>query len=446
MHPAAAGPGDPRRPAAVVSGHTVVSGHAVVSGHTVVSGHPPRFTTLAVALVIAIITAVTVAADRPDLATPSIEVVATTELRCLDDALTAYADTGTGWTGGDSTWSVALPGGVDLFAFSDTFLSPISPPTRPSDAVFVHNSFVLRDPDGTLRTITGGTAEHPESLISPADPAHWYWLGAATLLDGTLVVPLTEWRATGDGPLDFGFVGSATAHFDPADLTRPTSVVPLPRSRGIQWGQWILPDAGYTYVYGAETAGDTKYLHVARVAGTDIGSGLRFWDGRVWSADEVRSTRLAEGIYSEFSVTRLGAAGYLLTTMRGGAGLTDELVGRMGATPTGPFGPPVTVFTTPETGRAGTYRDADVYTYNAHVHPAFSTADRLVISYNVNSLDSRVGGDLYRDVSIYRPRFLAVDLNPTGDAASRPGEMPARPACPAQPGPPSPAGSVGPGA
>ena len=49
----------------------------------------------------------------------------------------------------------------------------------------------------------------------------------------------------------------------------------------------------------------------------------------------------------------------------------------------------------------------------------FSTPRVVVISYNVNSVDTAVGGDVYRDVSIYRPRFISVTFDgpPAGEPA-----------------------------
>jgi hypothetical protein len=354
-------------------------------------------------------------------------VAAVAPLRCLDDALAGYAESGRGWTGGDSTWSIPLPDGREVFAFSDTFLGPVAAHTRAPNAAFVHNSFVVRNVDGRWSTITGGTPEHPASLISPADPEHWYWLGAATYSDGALQIPLTEWAPTGPGPFDFAFVGSAAARFDLADLSVP-EVTPLPSSRGIQWGQWVQPDGDWTYVYGVEAGGDAKYLHVARVPGGDLRQPFSFWAGWGWSPFEDHSISVADAVYAELSVHRIREDLYMLTTMEGGAGFSGRLVGRFGSGPVGPFGPPVTLYLTPETGGSGQYHDPDVYTYNAHVHPEFSTPTQLVVSYNVNSLDTVPGGDLYRDVSIYRPRFVAVTLNWPGDPA--PAVQPAVPACP----------------
>ena len=354
-------------------------------------------------LAVLVTTAVAVGPARPSPA-PS-----AAPLTCLDTALAHYADSGAGWTGGDSTWSAPLPGSRELFAFSDTFLGPIAAPVRPPDAAFVHNSFLVRDAAGRWSTVVGGTPARPAALLAPADPTHWFWLGAATYLDGALQVPLTEWRPTGPGPLDFAFVGSALARFDIRELRAP-AMTPLPRSRGIQWGQWVQPAGAWSYVYGVEADGDHKYLHVARVAGGDLRQRFSFWTGRGWSPAEADSARVTDGIGGEFSVHRLRAGVYMLTTMLGGKGFSDRIVGRFGPAPTGPFGPATTLYVTPESGRAGSYHDADVYTYNAHVHPEYSTPTDLVVSYNVNSLDAAPGGDLYRNVSIYRPRFVEVAL------------------------------------
>ncbi len=342
-------------------------------------------------------------------ADPAPAVLDARPLACLNESLSAYADSGRGWTGGDSTWSVALPGGREVFAFSDTFLPPISPPTRPPDAGFVHNSLVVRVADGRLSTITGGAAGHTDSLLAPPDRSHWYWLGPATYLGGALQIPVSEWRSSGPGSLDVTFVGSSLARFDAHDLRRPESVTPLPRSRGIQWGQWVQPEGPWTYVYGIEDAAGTRYLHVARVAGDDLRQQFSYWTGRGWSAAEADSARVTDGVSAEFSIHRLRAGMYVLITMQDGQ-LGNRLTARSSPTPMGPFGSAVTLYVAPEAGAAGSYHDPEVYAYNAHVHPELSTPTRLVVSYNVNSLDTAPGGVIYRRVSVYRPRFIVVRL------------------------------------
>ncbi|GAA5054797.1 DUF4185 domain-containing protein [Nocardia callitridis] len=346
-------------------------------------------------------------------------------LTCLDSALAHYADSGQGWTGGDSTWSAALSDGREVFAFSDTFLPPVTAPTRPSEAVFVHNSLVVRERDGRLSTLVGGSQDKPEAWLAPPDPSHWYWLGAVTVGDGALQVPVGEWRSVGPGAFDIEFVGSTLVRVAEHDLRQPVSMTPLPRTKAIQWGQWVQWEAPWTYVYGVETEGDDKHLHVARVAGTDLRQPLSFWTGTRWSDSEAESARVVDGVNSEVSVHRVSAGRYLLVTMAGD-GLSDRMIGRYASTPTGPFGPATTLYITPETGASGSYRDPDIYTYNAHVHPEFSTATTLVISYNVNSFDTATDGDLYRDTGIYRPRFLTVTLSDSSAVAS---ETATQPAC-----------------
>jgi hypothetical protein len=59
----------------------------------------------------------------------------------------------------------------------------------------------------------------------------------------------------------------------------------------------------------------------------------------------------------------------------------------------------------PETEALGSYGDDDVCTYNAHEHPD-------LVTYNVNTFDNV--GDVYDDASIYRPRFIDVQLKVSG--------------------------------
>lgn len=367
-----------------------------------------RLRVLSIVVAVGLVAAGPVSAEVDSDTHPT--VVDARPLPCLNTAFADYGNSGDGWTGADSTWSAALSDGREVFAFSDTFVPPINPPGRPDEAGFINNSLVVRGTDGQLSTLRGGTEEDPTSLLEPQQPDHWYWLGAATALDGALQIPVGEWRPTGSGPFDIEFAGSSVARFEEDDLENPASVTALPRARGIQWGQWIQPEGQWTYVYGVETAGADKHLHVARVAGGDLRQPLSFWNGSGWSESEADSVRVISGVNSELSVHRLRDGRYMLVTMAGGDGFSDRMIGRFAAGPTGPFSPAETLYETPETGASGVYADPDVYTYNAHVHPEFSTPTKLVISYNVNSIDTAAGGDLYRDVSIYRPRFITVTL------------------------------------
>ena len=77
---------------------------------------------------------------------------------------------------------------------------------------------------------------------------------------------------------------------------------------------------------------------------------------------------------------------------------SDELVLYSSTGPAGPFGRRTHVYSTPESRQ-------DLFTYDAHVHPEFTDASGLLVSYDVNTFDP---GKLLSNVDSYRPRFIRV--------------------------------------
>jgi hypothetical protein len=117
------------------------------------------------------------------------------------------------------------------------------------------------------------------------------------------------------------------------------------------------------------------------------------------------------GFANEYSVTPYHD-GYVLITHDTNELFSRNILAYVGCSPTGPFTRAATVYVTPETGASGSYGNPNIITYNSHEHPDLRHGDRLLITYNVNSLDPNA--DLYHDVTIYRPRFVEVEL--TGSA------------------------------
>jgi hypothetical protein len=333
-------------------------------------------------------------------------VVSAAPNTALTGQFNAYSDSGVGWTGADSTYSTALPGGRQLFIFSDTFLGPTNPDgSRPKSTPFLNNSFVLRGPSG-LRTIHGGTAANPTALVSPKDPSRWSWLGAGLYVGGVHQQIAIEFGRTGSGPWDFAWMGTSLARFSLNRLNRPIDVTPLPAGHGITWSSWIQQIGGNLYVYGVEDKGASKYMHIARVSGSSLLGRWRFWTGTGWSASEADSVRILEGVSNEYSVTPW-CGRYLLVTQDTTEIFSSKIVAYVSNSPTGPFTDKTLLYNTPETGLFGSYGNPNIYTYNPHVHPELSAANRLVISYNVNDF---ISDELYGDISIYRPRFIDVVL------------------------------------
>lgn len=316
----------------------------------------------------------------------------------LTNLFNAYSDSGVGWTGADSTYSVTLPDGRVVWIFSDTFLGPVNPDgSGPRTAPFINNSFVVQF--GTaLTTRHGGTAQEPASLVAPE--TGWYWAGAGILGAGTLDVTYLQFHRTGDGSFDFAWDRSVLVRFDVATL-EPIDTTDLPSAvPDLHSAAWLTNDDGHPYIYRVEDLGADKYLHIARVTGVDLRGDWEFYTGRAWSTDEAASARILRGVSNEHSVTRVGDR-WVLITQDTTEPLSARIVAYFADTPTGPFTDKTLIYTTPETG-------GNVFTYNPHAHPELSADGKLVVSYNVNSL---VPDDLYADISIYRPRFLDVQLD-----------------------------------
>jgi hypothetical protein len=381
-----------------------------------VMSHVRRLTRAAILAGAAVLTAAGTAAAQPCPGTNAPAVASVTPNAGLNSMFTEYGNTGDGWTGGDSTYSAPLPDGRELWMFSDTFLGPITPPTRPTTAPIVNNTFVAQQ-GNSLSTIHGGTAEAPDHLIKPSTPGHWYWIGAGTVWGSKLELPVLEFRKTGPDVWDLAWTANALATFKTNRLHEPPTITPLPSSAGISWSAWVEREGGTTYVYGVEDLGAHKYLHIAKVHGSLRGEWRYYTGGDAkqpgaWSDEEADSIRVMDSVSNEHSVHKLRDGLYMLTTMDTSVPFSAELVAYFACSPTGPFVDRTTLYTAPETGPFGSYGDGDVYSYNAHAHPELSTPTNVVVSYNVNSLDATIGGDVYRDVSIYRPRFIDVRLTP----------------------------------
>ena len=343
--------------------------------------------------------------DRTLTATASIN-------QTLTSQFTTYGNTGGEWTGGDSTFSLPLDRGTTGWFFSDSFLGTVNPDgSRPQDSPFVNNSVVVQNRHGELTTITGGTPDDPAGIIPPEPDGRWYWIGDPTPGPGdTVQVPLLQFARTGSGQWDFAWTANRLATLD-GDTLQLESIVDRPSATGINWGSWTLEDDGTTYIYGIADPGGVRSAYVARAEGAGIAGDWEFWNGTGWSAQEADAVPVVPYVANEFSVAPY-RDGYLLVTQDTSELFSTRIVARTSCSPLGPFTDAVELYRTPETGLLGSYGDADVFTYNAHEHPNLRTGNRILVSYNVNTFDNV--GDVYDDASIYRPRFVDVQLKVTG--------------------------------
>jgi hypothetical protein len=351
-------------------------------------------------------------------------------------AWTNLFDRAKGWTGADGIYSIPLSGqetpGADtptLLVFSDTFIGEVGRDgLRKPGATIVNNTLALLYPNqpapANIHFFWGKDGDgDPRAVFIPetpeTDPGDWYWLGDGVALDGKAHLFALRMKLGGGGAFNFAVAGIARITL-PLDSPHPIQDqvqvdTPLYFKTADEvyehlFGAAVMantseagapaPD-GYIYVYGvrSELATGKKEAIAARVLPGEFESfsAWRYWNGSDW-VPEIGETAPLPGtswLSSEFSVTPLPDGRYLLVYQKFGIG--QETAARLGPSPTGPFGPAVTLWTCPEANV-----DPDIYCYNAKAHPHLSGPDELLISYNVNTFD--FADQVYAD--IYRPRFI----------------------------------------
>ncbi|GAA3193755.1 hypothetical protein [Actinocorallia longicatena] len=334
---------------------------------------------------------------------------------------------------------------------------------EPAGRIFVRNSAVLADP-GTgpaapgviTETLTstrpdgrpGSWIEHPAERLPPDDPGYRRWEPMAGTVEaapaGDVLRVLLLEKAPGGPEGTVTAMGVATLPLsglrgvpevvrfppppDPADAD-PASP---PAERRPFYGYDLLPQDGFTYVYGGQANRGGMPAYLARVpAGrlADPGSWTYF-DGRSFTADQSR----ARAILPRTATTGVGH-GYTLA--RAGTARSPVLL-LFTTDPAVPFGAISTFTAYRACGPAGPWTrtswnlkapalcdprinpEVDAHcgggymqAYNPHVHRWASSSDgsRILLSYDVVPGQGprnweRLGLNLDR----YRPKFLRITL------------------------------------
>ena len=322
------------------------------------------------------------------------------------------------WSGGDQAATVRLPDGRTLWLFADTIQGR---ETRTGGYAagwrMVHNSFVLQD-RGCLRGVTGPNGGE---VIPNPTRSTFYWPQSGVVTGGRLVVFSLRVRRTGTGPLDFVAVGT-----DAAVFSLPTSraaapkllrVVPTPASSTPEsrpaWGQAVVADGGYLYVYGsAKVTGELvfgKAVHLARVPAGELltPSAWQYWDGEGWSVSAADSRHIVAaepaGWSTSFTVARTEDGLFQMLTKENEFLGTDVITG-FSEVPTGPFTRRLvakypTLNTTPK----------QVF-YTALSHPHLKVSAGILGHICRNTFSSSLAA-VGRDADRYKPQFFPV---PTG--------------------------------
>jgi hypothetical protein len=312
---------------------------------------------------------------------------------------------GSGWIGGDATYSTALPNGTEAFDFSDTLIGTARPDGQATIAGTAHNSELV-GPLSDLRTEFRGTTTSPRPLI-PDGRGTDQWQVAATYVEqGRQLIFVNEFAPVTGSVFDrfTGRSGIAVLNVGAGGTPTFVSVAPLPTDRATQWGTAVVQNATFTYVYGStfwhSSFRGMKVARVQRGATLDTGH-WQYWNGAQWVIGESNARRLAGAVLFSGVAEKRSGVGYVAVSVAHGGPTTRSVAVSYACTPVGPWSPLHDVYAIPQVLR---YRH--VIAYSSTFHPELSAPGTLVISYDIDSTEGLAA--LRRDVHQYQPQFLVL--------------------------------------
>lgn len=306
-----------------------------------------------------------------------------------------------GWIAGDATFSIALPGEKTLWLFGDSFIGTVNADSSiVPGSKMIRNCVVLQDGD-SMTAHFGGTFNNPSSFIDSTDPdSTWYWPEHGLMENDTLKIFFSEFKlAPGPAGFNFKYSSAYIARFTyPALQLADITEMPYYAVNGVCYGNYVLVEDGYTYIYGrkeTDTVYHIAYPHIARAAAGNLTGAWEFFDGTSWVSNPAETFRISsQAVSQEYGVFKLGEK-YVLISQE--IWLSTKIHSYIANALTGPFGSKKLLYDTPVLYPTS-------FTYNAFPHIQFNQNDELLVSYNTNGNF----WNIFSNVELYRPLFIRV--------------------------------------
>jgi len=343
----------------------------------------------------------------------------------IDSTFTNYFRRTQGWTAGDATISIPLPGGKVMWLFGDSYIDNYNAEDNSLPCLFqVRNCFTVQD-NNNLNSMT----TYIDSSSTGINQTYFkigsvgnsvYWPGHGFVRKDTVFVFLEKYNGT-----SYKFLGNYIAK-----IQLPTfdliSITALPKMNGLNMGKAIIYDSSsnYYYIYGNKLNWIVQEPYVARATFKNLVSGnWKFWTGSAWSKEAAEAKKISSAaVCPGFSVIKLENSYYLITQDNGylTCGLGRDIYAYKSSSLTGKFTDKTKLYTV-EDQIDGHY----LLTYNAQAHPEFIENDELLIGYNVNDMIDTILPDLCpsqcrnpftdrMNADSYRPKFVRVPLSVLG--------------------------------
>jgi hypothetical protein len=342
-----------------------------------------------------------------------------------------YADSN-GISGADGIFSIPLNNGSSVFLLGDCFLGKVEHGARDIDTKMLRNALVLIDKDKTwAKPLYKGTYNNPVTFMEPVNEPgdltyRWYWPGHGFVKSDTIYlfalslynVPSVAAKSENTGEekkevdiLLADMFGFRISHIELLSFTLPdfkyieTHEVDINYSVSqIDFGNCVMVDDGYIYIYGTKNSPGNAKIHVARVpfGSRAFYSNWEYSTGTGWDKNIEKSVPIDIDISvsEQFSIFKYKNKYILLTQERTGA----DIFTYVSDFPNKDFHNKRFIYHTTESESDTTKR---IFTYNALAHSQYIENDRLLVSYCVNSFRAR---DFFENVEAYRARFLRVPM------------------------------------
>jgi hypothetical protein len=342
-----------------------------------------------------------------------------------------YADSN-GITGADGVFSIRLPDGSSVFLLGDCFLGKVENGTRDINTNMLRNAFIIIDKDKTkVKALYKGTSNDPSTFMIPENEIgdltyRWYWPGHGFVKSDTIYVfalslynepsaaiksGKTEEEQDEVDKLAENMFAFRISHIDLLSfrlsdfehLETHKLDINYPANQ-IDFGNCVMVDDGYVYIYGTKNFPGNAKIHVARVPlnNRTFYNNWEYSAGTTWDKDIEKSVPIDVDISvsEQFSIFKYSDKYILLTQERAGA----DIYTYVSDFPNKDFHSKKIIFHTTESESDSTKK---IFTYNALAHVQYVENDQLLVSYCVNSFQVR---DVFENVETYRARFLRIPI------------------------------------
>ena len=315
---------------------------------------------------------------------------------------------GPGWIGGDAAYSTALPDGRVAFVFSDTLIGTAKPSGSASITGMPHSSELVGDLP-SLDADYDGTYGAPKTLIPDTFKSGDEWQIEATYSEGGQQLIFVNEYVAATGAMYETYTGrSGIAVMSVPRGGMPTlrSIMLLPTDPDTQWGNAVMQNGGYIYVYGSDINPATSTVIGMKVARVPAAQSLdtsawAYWNGSGWASGESDAVAVPTGYQLTGVTSDPDGNGFIAVSVPDGVQADDTIDLSYAASPTGPWTAPQPVYTIPQIAK---YQNE--VAYMPTFHPELSSPNVLVVSYNTNTTSGLSA--LLRNVHAYLPQFLLV--------------------------------------